>query len=77
MEVLGLAIRTATLLGRSLEMEDSFDPIKEGPNLKPSSSKLGTCQGQHSLTLITLACETDDFERVWPPHESTSGINKL
>ena len=47
------------------------DLIKEGPILKPSSSKVGTCQGKNSLTLAyqKLHFEISVFEHVWPPHD--------
>ena len=45
-----------------------FSPIKDGPTSIPSSSKLGTCQGQHSFTLAyQLRFEIGVFERLWPP----------
>ena len=42
-----------------------FYPIKEGPTLKPSSSKVTRMS---KLKFFY----TDAFERMWPPHESGS-----
>lgn len=54
------------------ENEHSY-PVKEGPMLKPSFSKLGTCEGWNSLLWLTkLHFETGVFERVAPPHELSS-----
>lgn len=51
---------------------ERFKPMREGPTLKPSSSKLGTCHGQHAfyLGLTKLHSESGAFEHVWPPLET-------
>ena len=53
----------------------AFQRIKEGPSSKPSSLKLGSCQGQHSLTLAYQPPFLNDcFERAVPLLEKADDV---